>query len=527
MTEQTQSALILIEVTMDLLEHLITPSTAASEHSLHPASPPSGDNQSGNLCGSTTNQEPLLVIIGAGIGAPRDSHSPTVGKYWRGSNLASPTSDVGIQGGEINEGDSSLTTTPTISKTLESESRASDEEHSSECGPVNATTGRQATRRKNSICCFWYHGKICDRDPANPRKPGKPCPHLHTLGVGEEGAKMTNFAPGVGRLLHKEGPCGLELCRFKSSTLKTNDGRNREGGKSERMKAEVAKTALRTENGWDEMVNSIKTRKRKVDIRHRDDPVPMMAKRQKMEYDDELDASNVTEQEEETCFFWYHGRCSRSLGARNNYQCSHSHELTDPPTMVRPPPGFVHSKSCGLEWCPGDGGGSAKDSHKCLKTDIKGLGASLEPGSATTERVGVHEDGDEASGKQRSNKQSNKSLETCFFWYHGTCKRTQDAHRNFQCSMRHELENPPGMVQPPPGYVHKEPCGLEWCPGDAGPSADGSSSYSRNKPKRALPLLRDTGTSDAGKGGGEEYASDDRAEGERQDWYLNGFEDVE
>lgn len=50
--------------------------------------------------------------------------------------------------------------------------------------------------------------------------------------------------------------------------------------------------------------------------------------------------------------------------------------------------------------------------------------------------------------------------EVCFFWYHGSCKRGR------WCSMLHKMTDPPSFVQPPPGYMHHVPCGLEWCPGD-------------------------------------------------------------
>lgn len=30
------------------------------------------------------------------------------------------------------------------------------------------------------------------------------------------------------------------------------------------------------------------------------------------------------------------------------------HALTDPPSFVQPPPGYIHEKECFRAWCPGD-----------------------------------------------------------------------------------------------------------------------------------------------------------------------------
>ncbi|SMR44652.1 unnamed protein product [Zymoseptoria tritici ST99CH_3D1] len=56
---------------------------------------------------------------------------------------------------------------------------------------------------------------------------------------------------------------------------------------------------------------------------------------------------------------------------------------------------------------------------------------------------------------------------TCFFWYHGTCSRSMDEKNGFKCHFKHGLTEPPSMVQPPPKYVHRTQCALDWCPGDA------------------------------------------------------------
>jgi len=69
-----------------------------------------------------------------------------------------------------------------------------------------------------------------------------------------------------------------------------------------------------------------------------------------------------------------------------------------------------------------------------------------------------------APARMRAEISSSTSQTTCFFWYHGPCARSRDRGG---CPMRHALPNTPAMVEPPPGYVHKVPCGLEWCPDEA------------------------------------------------------------
>lgn len=61
-----------------------------------------------------------------------------------------------------------------------------------------------------------------------------------------------------------------------------------------------------------------------------------------------------------------------------------------------------------------------------------------------------------------------KATAVCFFWYHGSCGRAKDSRTGYKCTHRHSLnDDEPEYVQPPPGYKHRAPCGLEWCPGDA------------------------------------------------------------
>ncbi|KAF2497631.1 hypothetical protein BU16DRAFT_559366 [Lophium mytilinum] len=50
---------------------------------------------------------------------------------------------------------------------------------------------------------------------------------------------------------------------------------------------------------------------------------------------------------------------------------------------------------------------------------------------------------------------------TCFFWYHnGACNRKTGYN---PCPFSHSI-NPGVLVEPPPGYKHREPCTLPLCP---------------------------------------------------------------
>ena len=265
------------------------------------------------------------------------------------------------------------------------------------------------------------------------------------------------------------------------------------------------------------------TTKRAASKRHRDDPAPQEAKRQKIQYDEESRFTTEAQQGEEICFFWYHGQCSRLHDARFNYQCNSKHGLTDPHTMVLPPPGYIHSKPCGLEWCPGD----APDTRNVVKDDHADLNhskASLKRQAERNDHSNVCRECGEAKNKESSSGKAQDTQQTCFFWYHGKCKRNKDQRRNSGCPMRHELENPPSMVQPPPGCVHKEPCVLEWCPGDAAKSANGSKrNFRKEKGKsRALNGSSDDCTDETGN---LKEMMVTRGADDGEDWYLSGFED--
>jgi hypothetical protein len=75
--------------------------------------------------------------------------------------------------------------------------------------------------------------------------------------------------------------------------------------------------------------------------------------------------------------------------------------------------------------------------------------------------------------------------------------------------MRHELRDPPKMVKPPPGYVHREPCEREWCPGDAKAETEGDDCTKRYFESNEV----------------ESEDSSDDEDGQGQDWYLTGFDE--
>lgn len=81
---------------------------------------------------------------------------------------------------------------------------------------------------------------------------------------------------------------------------------------------------------------------------------------------------------------------------------------------------------------------------------------------------------------------------------------------------RHELTDPPTMVQPPPGYVHRNGgCGLPWCPGDFRVSDP------QPKPKEHVPQA----VKNEDECEQDEESGDEDGES-REEWYLKGFDDI-
>jgi hypothetical protein len=53
---------------------------------------------------------------------------------------------------------------------------------------------------------------------------------------------------------------------------------------------------------------------------------------------------------QQTCFLWYHDSCPKK-----GKKCTNLHALTNPPSYVVAPEGYIHEKGvCGRDWCAGD-----------------------------------------------------------------------------------------------------------------------------------------------------------------------------
>ena len=103
--------------------------------------------------------------------------------------------------------------------------------------------------------------------------------------------------------------------------------------------------------------------------------------------------------------------------------------------------------------------------------------------------------------------------QTCFFWYHGWCRRSFDTKG---CQLRHALLDSPEKVVAPPRFVHLKPCKLEWCAGD-GPMHKGQKANSGAEQKRYYEI----GVSDDGSA--QEGA--DQKVGDKSDFFLTGSEE--
>lgn len=86
--------------------------------------------------------------------------------------------------------------------------------------------------------------------------------------------------------------------------------------------------------------------------------------------------------------------------------------------------------------------------------------------------------------------------------------------------MLHAETDPPTMVEPPPGYVHRQPCTLEWCPGDAVEKRKESARKEKKKAQRYFESAK-VKLEEEGSEEGEIRENDERSESE---WFLGGFE---
>jgi len=217
----------------------------------------------------------------------------------------------------------------------------------------------------------------------------------------------------------------------------------------------------------------------------------------------------VSENPKFICSFWYHyGSCRNDPDSadykKSGKMCKHVHHL-GPGTesmKVQKVPWQWHRDACGLERCEqrigkeGNAAGAQKPpadvqdnrSTEALQTDGRKRKTKIKQGTkrkrsdtdktallptpavsapVVGRRVAQPKVSIAAARQKLSMVDSSlnrtvrgNARETCFFWYHGTCKR------GVNCPMLHRLTSPPSFVQPPPDYMHYVPCGLAWCPGD-------------------------------------------------------------
>jgi hypothetical protein len=63
---------------------------------------------------------------------------------------------------------------------------------------------------------------------------------------------------------------------------------------------------------------------------------------------------------QQTCFMWYHDSCPKK-----GKKCADLHALTDPPSYVVAPGGYVHEgEVCGRDWCAGDWRGEDEEDQQ-------------------------------------------------------------------------------------------------------------------------------------------------------------------
>lgn len=207
-------------------------------------------------------------------------------------------------------------------------------------------------RTSTSICFWWYHFGDCTRDPAR-FELDRPCIYQHRdYGDGVE-QKLSK-----GRLKRHSTPCGLPLCKWRGQVP-----RPARGATNGVLHSVVSEQG--NQSGCDHPKS---TKNQSRPCHHPDEP-QRAAKRVKVSYEDLTTADDQYSDEQGTCFFWYHGNCSRKG------MCTYPHGLTDPPSMVQPPPGFTHPGPCGLEWCPGGSrvGAAKKTGRKRYYQDLKEL----------------------------------------------------------------------------------------------------------------------------------------------------------
>jgi hypothetical protein len=77
-----------------------------------------------------------------------------------------------------------------------------------------------------------------------------------------------------------------------------------------------------------------------------------------LKYSSHTKPSQITPQQ--TCFLWYHNSCPKK-----GKKCADLHALTQPPSYVVAPEGFIHVEGvCGQDWCAGDWRGEDEEDQQ-------------------------------------------------------------------------------------------------------------------------------------------------------------------
>lgn len=240
------------------------------------------------------------------------------------------------------------------------------------------------------------------------------------------------------------------------------------------------------------------------------------------------------------CSFWYHYiNCSRNPGnidVDNSKRPSRYHHHAEPGSKVQKVPKQFHKGSCGLELCPytqealkrktqhvtrnsAITGGDRYNLHANRAGARSSVGAKAKKSRSLQPVLRQAKHDTKQKGQERKRKSMEEATETCFFWYHGECRRGSS------CKLMHSLTQPPSFVQPHPNYMHYVPCNLDWCPGDHKIQHSAEAQHRKRKMIGEFVATRaEAGSAVAGLiGFGQENAAEAEAEDKKSEWFLNGF----
>lgn len=233
--------------------------------------------------------------------------------------------------------------------------------------PAAIATNQNAPK---TVCHYWYHHGMCSRDPASPNytNSGKACRFLHQINDG-----MADFTvQRVPAYMHKQ-PCGLERCSQRAgrpwverpttvpapqAVSSSNPGMRGVANTRKRRHQEIGQAGNKTPTQPSSMAATQQAH-RNGRPTNPDLSLPTKSSRKNANKKRKIEQARAPTGPSkpparraavnETCFFWYHRTCQRGI------QCNMLHALTNPPTLVQPPPGFVHFRGpCELKLCPGD-----------------------------------------------------------------------------------------------------------------------------------------------------------------------------